>query len=47
MNPVENLETGSFKIETFTKDDYPIAVLDSNLTINFICEYPCKTCDQT
>ena len=37
----------SFKVETFTQDGYAIDMVDSGLTINFVCEYPCRTCDDS
>lgn len=45
-NPVENIETNSFKIETYTYDDYKMDTLFSNMTVNFFCVYPCASCPQ-
>ena len=44
-NPVVNEITDSFLIKTFTRDDYPMDTLLTNMTVNFYCEYPCAECD--
>ena len=44
-NPLENIVTSSFKIDSFTYDGYEIDSLTSDVTVNFFCEYPCAECD--
>mmetsp|Transcript_43249 Transcript_43249/g.41611 ORF Transcript_43249/g.41611 Transcript_43249/m.41611 type:complete len:275 (+) Transcript_43249:405-1229(+) len=44
-NPSTKLITSSFAIETFTYDDYKMDEIETNLTVNFICDQPCKSCD--
>jgi len=46
-NPNARIQTSSFKLETFTPNMlYRIDAIESNLTINFLCEFPCKSCDK-
>ena len=45
MNPEKGAVTGSFKIYTFTFDGYKLDAQERDLTVNFYCEFPCKTCD--
>ena len=45
-NPVENIETSTFKIDTYTYDDYKMDTLYTNMTVNFFCVYPCANCPQ-
>lgn len=47
INPVKNILLDSWKIKTFTWDNYPIDTLDKGLDINFFCEFPCHTCNET
>jgi hypothetical protein len=44
-NPNDNIVTDSWKLRTYTWDNYLIDTLDDGLSINFYCEYPCATCD--
>lgn len=44
MNPSDNIITDSFGISTFTSSGYAIDTLQTNLTVNFLCIYPCMTC---
>ena len=44
-NPVENIVTQTFKIETKTRDGYLMDFMDADLSVNFYCEYPCSLCD--
>ena len=44
-NPKVNEITNSFLIKTYTKDDYPMDELLTDLSVNFYCEYPCAECD--
>ena len=43
-NPVENIITSSFGIKTMTFDGYDMDQIQSNITVNFFCEYPCAAC---
>lgn len=43
-NPSTKSITDSFQINTFTSNGYAIDTLSTNLTVNFLCMYPCKTC---
>jgi hypothetical protein len=45
VNPDKGAVTGSFKIYTFTFDGYKLDAQERDLTVNFYCEFPCKTCD--
>ena len=29
-----------------TNDKYDLDLIDSSVTVNFFCEYPCKDCDK-
>lgn len=44
-NPDKNIVTTSFKIDTFTSDGYRLDKINTDVTINFFCEYPCRECD--
>jgi hypothetical protein len=44
-NPVENIVTESFKIETETSDGWKLDTIASNVTVNFYCKYPCASCN--
>jgi len=46
VNPIENVVTSSFKIATFTSQDYALDIITANITVNFYCEYPCQSCNQ-
>jgi hypothetical protein len=46
-NPKEHINTESFHIETFTHDDYGIDYIYEDVTVNFFCVTPCKTCNLT
>lgn len=46
VNPIENIITNSFKIETYTNLGYPLDIIKTNVTVNFYCEYPCQSCNQ-
>ena len=43
-NPTENIITSSFTIETFTPDGWVLDKVNSNITVNFYCAYPCASC---
>lgn len=45
QNPLINIITSSFQIQTYTYDDYQIDQILSGLEINFYCVYPCKSCN--
>lgn len=47
VNPVQNILTDSFVLQTFTHEGYSLDQMDENLAVNFFCEYPCATCHQT
>lgn len=44
-NPTENIVTGSFRIATFTPNNYMLDSITTGVEVNFFCEYPCATCD--
>ena len=47
-NPQDKINTESFYIQTFTTTNgYAIDELKANLSVNFICKYPCKACEQS
>jgi len=43
-NPSDYVETSSFKIRSFTDDDFMIDSREDSLTLNFECARPCQTC---
>ena len=45
-NPKDNIETGSFSIETYTPDEWVLDKISTNVTVNFYCEYPCASCNK-
>ena len=45
-NPLENVVTSSFKIETYTSDGWKLDEIATNVTVNFHCNYPCASCSQ-
>jgi len=45
-NPIDNIVTESFTILTKTWDGYEIDSVDTDLVLNFVCVFPCATCDQ-
>lgn len=45
-NPVVNEITSSFSIQTETYDGFFMDRMDTGITINFYCEYPCANCPQ-
>ena len=46
QNPETDIQTASFGIETWTSDGYAIDALNASVFINFLCRFPCKTCDE-
>ena len=44
-NPIYNVVTDSFTILTRTWDWYDIDFIDTGLTLNFYCVFPCATCN--
>ena len=49
INPVSNVITGNFHIETETADGYLIDRLDDKrpVFVNFFCQFPCRECNET
>ena len=45
-NPLENIVTSSFKIETYSDDGWKLDEISQNVTINFYCNYPCASCNE-
>lgn len=45
QNPLINVVTSSFFIQTYTYDDYLIDEILTGLEINFYCVYPCRSCN--
>ena len=45
-NPVTNIVTSSFVLETRTYDGYPMDKLNNSLEVNFYCIFPCKGCQE-
>jgi hypothetical protein len=45
-NPIENIVTSSFKIETYTDDGWKLDEIATNITVNFYCNYPCASCNE-
>lgn len=43
-NPTVNEVLSSWRLKTFTWDNYGIDELDAGLGINFFCQFPCATC---
>lgn len=45
-NPEDDVETAPFTLQTKTYDYYAIDnMLSGGPTINFVCVFPCKTCN--
>ena len=44
-NPLENIVTSSFTIETETSDGWKLDEVTTDITVNFYCVYPCASCN--
>lgn len=46
-NPTINILLDTWKLYTFTYDNYAIDKLEGGLRINFFCQFPCATCNDS
>ena len=44
-NPMAKLKTDNFAFSSYTHDGYKIDSITNELSLNFICALPCKTCE--